>query len=122
MTRYNDFPQGVRIAVVHRATRDGVPYCEQCGLPTKGDHRVDHRTAAGLNGSRKIENAWLLGKCCYAAKDAADNRIVKRAIKMEATHLGVRGGGNSLKSRGFAAVIKKSRCGPTSKTLPRRPL
>ena len=122
MPRANDFTRGIRIAVRLRSTRGGVAYCEKCGLPTK-DFRIDHRTAAGLNGSRKIENAWLLGKCCYAEKDAADNANVKRATRLEAAHLGVSDRpSRKIGGRGFDKQPRKSRCGPTSKTLPRRPL
>lgn len=121
LPRDNDFTKGVRIAVRLRATRDGVVYCEGCGLPTK-DFRVDHRIAAGLRGSRKIENAWLLGKCCYAEKDADDNAVVKRMKRIEAAHLGVAVRATTLRSRGFAPPAPKPSPGrPTSKTLPRRP-
>jgi hypothetical protein len=121
MPRSNDFTRGVRIAVRLRATKNGVVYCEGCGLPTK-DFRVDHRIAAGLRGSRKIENAWLLGKCCYAEKDAEDNAVVKRMGRIEAEHLGVIRKATTLRSRGFIPPAPKpSRCGPTSKTIPRRP-
>ena len=122
MARANDFTRGVRIAVRVRATTRGVAYCEKCGLPTGGDHRVDHKIAAGLGGSSKIENAWLLCHVCYAEKDARDNAVVKRMIGIEANHLGVTSApkGRALQGRGFEKREKPSRCGPTSKTVPRR--
>jgi hypothetical protein len=125
MTRPNDFTMGVKIAARHRATKDGVLVCEGCGLPIKGKLRVDHIIAAGLRGARTLANAQVLGECCYAAKDVADSAIVKRAIKLEAAHLGVPKPlrGNKLQGRGFPPrQPKPSPCRPTSKTLPRRPL
>jgi hypothetical protein len=120
--RPNDFTRGVRIAVRIRATTNGVVYCEGCGSMVKdGDFRIDHRTAAGLRGSRKIENAWLLGKCCYEAKDATDNAVVKRCARIERVHLGLDESKSSMRSRGFRPRPERpSPCAPTSKTLPRR--
>jgi len=87
MTRLN-FPRSVRAAAIKRATRDnGQIYCERCGLPVK-TLRVDHIIAAGYGGKATLENAQVLGPCCYVQKDAADNAGVKRAGKLEAAHLG----------------------------------
>jgi 5-methylcytosine-specific restriction endonuclease McrA len=126
MTRPNDFPRKVRIAAVKRATRDGLLYCEGCNLPIRGgDFRVDHIIAAGLDGKATLENASVLCRYCYLPKDAADNAVVKRATKVEAAHLGVpdKPKGRKMQSRGFPPrPTKPSRCGPTSKTLPRKPL
>jgi 5-methylcytosine-specific restriction endonuclease McrA len=123
MTRIG-FRRKVRIDAVKRATKGWLVYCEGCGDPTNNDHRVDHIVADGLGGPQTLENAQVLCKRCYLLKDAADNAHVKRATKIEAAHLGVpdRPQGRPLQSRGFTKVEKTSKCGPTSKTLPRRPL
>ena len=117
------FSNGVKIAAKARATRGGVLICEGCGEPAKLPVRIDHIRARGLLGSNKVENAQVLGKCCWVEKDAADNVVVKRAGRIEVRHQGIIDSPRSrIQSRGFTVVVKKSRCGPTSKTLPRRPL
>jgi 5-methylcytosine-specific restriction endonuclease McrA len=122
----NAFTRGVRIAARRRATKNGVLTCEGCGKPiVDGDCRVDHIIAKGLRGSRELWNAQVLCRACYLIKDAADNRIVKRAIKLAAAHLGTLklSRGKKLQGRGFPPrPPKPSPCAPTSKTLPRRPL
>ena len=123
MVEIKGFSVGVKIAAKDRATRDGVLYCDGCGQPTQSPIRIDHKIARGLGGSNKLENAQCLGKCCWVEKDATDNMNVKRAGKIEVRHQGiVTAKRSSIQSRGFTVVIKKSRCGPTSKTVPRRPL
>lgn len=122
MTRPNEFSKGVKIAARARATVKGVMYCEGCGKPIPaGEHRVDHKIAAGLRGSAKLENAQVLGKCCYALKDATDNAVVKRCARIEKRHLNLVKKATTLRSRGFAIPpARPSPCAPTSKTLPRR--
>lgn len=117
------FSNGVKIAAKARATVKGVLHCEGCGNPTEPPIRIDHKIARGLRGSNLLENAQVLGKCCWVEKDATDNANVKRAARIEVRHQGIVASPRSrIQSRGFTVVVKKSRCGPTSKTLPRRPL
>ena len=84
-----EFPRAVKVAVVKRATRDSVVYCESCGRMAKR-WRIDHKRADGLLGEPTLENAWLLAECCYPEKDAADTRAIAQAKRREAKHLGVR--------------------------------
>jgi hypothetical protein len=123
MTRPNDFPRKVKVAAVKRATRDGVMYCEGdgCGLPIK-ICRVDHVIPAGMGGKSTLDNARILGPCCWPEIDAKANRLVKYAAKLEEIRLGVkRHKRQFIKSRGFPPrAPKPSPCAPTSKTLPRR--
>lgn len=122
MTRPNEFSRGTKIAAKQRATVNGVIHCEGCGNPIKGSLRVDHIRAAGLYGSSLLSNAQVLGECCYAEKDAADNAVVKRCKRIEAATLAPMPEGK-LRSRGFSPPPPKPSPGrPTSKTLPRRPL
>ena len=124
MTRPNEFSKGVKIAAKNRATVKGVLTCEGCNKPIEGPCRVDHIIAAGLRGSSLVSNAQVLGKCCYAEKDAADNAVVKRCKRIEKRHYGgfaVKPYHRQIKSRGFSPPPEKeSPCAPTSKTLPRR--
>ena len=110
MTR-REFSTAVKVAVVKRATLNGLVYCEGCGLPTR-DFRVDHKRADGLLGDPTIENAQLLGKCCYAAKDAADTTAIAKAKRREASHLGVKPArAFQIRSRGFRKFARPSNAG-----------
>lgn len=118
--RSNDFKRSVKVAAIKRATRDGVLYCEGCGEPIHGPKRVDHKIAAGLNGPATLNNAQVLGRCCYAAKDRNDNRLVKRAIRLEAAHLGVKKRRwRPIPSRPFPKRMK-AKPPPSAKIIPRR--
>ena len=117
------FSKGVKIAAKARATVKGVLTCEGCDQPIPpGTHRVDHKIARGLYGSGLLENAQVLGPCCWAEKDAADNLVVKRCKRIEAKHHGFAPPKRvTIQSRGFSPPREKgSPCAPTSKTIPRR--
>ena len=123
MVEIKGFSVGVKIAAKDRATINGVLTCDGCGQPTAPPIRIDHKIARGLGGSNDLSNAQCLGKCCWVEKDGTDNANVKRAGRIEVRHQGIVAAKRSpMQSRGFTVVIKKSRCGPTSKTVPRRPL
>ena len=94
-----EFPKAVKVAVIKRATKDGVVCCEGCGALAK-TWRIDHVRADGLLGEPVLENAQLLGPCCYAAKDAADASAIAKAKRREAVNLGVRKE-PAIESRGF---------------------
>ena len=105
MTR-REFPAAVKVAVVKRSTRGRIVYCEGCCLPTK-DYRIDHKRADGLLGEPTLANAQLLGRCCYAAKDAADTTAIAKAKRREARHLGVKPPGvNTIRGQGFRKFEK----------------
>ena len=110
MTR-REFSTAVKVAVVKRATLNGLVYCDGCGLPTR-DYRIDHKRADGLLGDPTLENAQLLGKCCYAAKDAADTTAIAKAKRREARTLGVKPpGASKSRSAGFRKFAKPPRVG-----------
>jgi hypothetical protein len=83
-----DFPKSVKVAVIRRATKDGVTYCEGCGSIVKR-WQVDHIRADGLLGEPRLENAQLLGPCCYGPKNANDKAAIAEAVRREAYHWGV---------------------------------
>ena len=116
MTR-REFSTAVKVAVVKRATLNGLVYCDGCGLPTR-DYRIDHKRADGLLGEPTLENAQLLGKCCYAAKDAADTKAIAKAKRREAKHLGASAPKGKIKSGGFQN--KKVRTHADRPSLPPR--
>ena len=120
--RHNDFSRKVKEAARVRATKGGVLYCEGegCGLPIK-KCRVDHIIAAGLNGPATLENAQVLGPCCWPLKDSTDNRVVKRVSKIAVRHLNIEKPRSTLRSRGFEKRVKPPRP-KSAKILPYRPL
>jgi hypothetical protein len=82
-----EFPKAVRVAVIRRATRHSVVYCEECKLPAK-KFQIDHVRADGLLGEPTIENAKLLCEICYLDKNPRDARDIAEAKRREAFHLG----------------------------------
>ena len=113
-----EFPRAVKVAVVKRATSNSSVYCEGCGALAK-QWQIDHRQPDGLLGEPTLENAQLLGWCCYAPKNAADTTAIAKAKRREAAHLNIRKP-PTLRSRGFD---KRPRKFPqTTKVCNRRPL
>ena len=108
MTKRREFPKSVKVAVIKRATRDGVTYCEGCGALAKR-WQIDHIRPDGLLGDPTLENAQLLGECCYAPKNAADTTAIARAKRREAKHLGAKRSSGQIPSRGFAPVTARDR-------------
>lgn len=84
-----EFSRSIKLAVIKRATRDGLVLCEGCGALTK-KWQIDHRRADGLLGEPTLENAQLLGPCCYGPKNAADTTAIAQAKRREARHVGAR--------------------------------
>jgi 5-methylcytosine-specific restriction enzyme A len=84
-----EFPKSVRVAVIKRATKDGVIYCEKCkGLAKR--FQIDHVRPDGLLGEPVLENAELICEPCWAVKNPADTTAIARAKRLEANHLGAR--------------------------------
>jgi hypothetical protein len=109
MSDRREFPRSVKVAAIRRATKDGVTYCEGCSAIAK-TWRIDHRRADGLLGEPTLENAQLLGPCCYVRKDAQDARLIGLAKRQEAYHLGIEKPGK-----------KKMRSKPRKERQPYRP-
>ena len=103
-----EFPTRVRVAVIKRTTKDCVIYCEGCGLPTK-NFQIDHIIPAALGGPATLENARLLGRCCYSVKNPNDTRKAAKAKRVEAKHLGADQPKQQIKSRGFKRVERKEK-------------
>jgi 5-methylcytosine-specific restriction endonuclease McrA len=113
-----EFPTKVRVVVIKRATKDCVVYCEGCGLPTR-DFQIDHIIPAALGGAPILENAQLLGRCCYSVKNPDDTRKAAKAKRVEAKHLGAGQPKKKIKSRGFQQMLKHDQ---TPKREPKKPL
>lgn len=124
-----EFPRAIKVAVIKRATRDGVTYCEKCGALAKR-WQIDHIRPDGLLGEPTIENAQLLGECCYTPKNADDTAKIAKAKRREAKALGAKKpAGRPIVSVPFPPPEDKKRSDRTGKVdksalpaLPRRPM
>ena len=111
-----EFPKSVRVAVIKRAGASGMILCEKCGGFARR-FQIDHIRPDGLLGEPMLENAQLLGECCYAPKNADDTTTIARAKRREAKHLGVRKATTlTLASPAHRATT------PMAKTVARRPI
>jgi hypothetical protein len=97
-----EFPRTIRVAVIKRATRHSVVYCEGCGDQAKR-FQIDHVRADALGGAPTIENAQLLCDGCFSVKNPDDARVIARAKRREAAHLGANPvPSRPIRSKGFA--------------------
>lgn len=119
MTR-REFPRAVRVSVVKRATLSGVVYCEKCGLPAK-KWQVDHVIADAHGGDPVLENAQLLGECCYSIKNPQDTKIAAKIKRQQAAALRIKTSpAATIKSAPFPttekAAARRERAATTDKT------
>lgn len=84
-----EFPKSVRVAVIKRATVNGVVICEKCGAIAK-KFQIDHVRADGLLGEPVLGNAMLICEPCYAEKNPADAKAIAQAKRREAKHIGAK--------------------------------
>lgn len=117
-----NFPKSVKVAVIKRATRDNVIYCEKCHLPCR-KFEIDHIIPDSHGGEPTVENAELLCKGapdkCHDTKTAQhDTPIAAKLKRIEAKHLGVRSNARPIPSRTNPPVEKKHK--PLTKQLPPR--
>jgi 5-methylcytosine-specific restriction endonuclease McrA len=101
MTKRREFPRAVRVAVIKRATRDGVLICEECGGLAKKPE-IDHRNPDGLTGEPTLANAVLLCRPCHVEKTKADVANIAKAKRREAAHIGAKAtAAKAIQSAGF---------------------
>jgi 5-methylcytosine-specific restriction endonuclease McrA len=99
---------------IKAATRDGVVYCDLCGLPAK-KWEIDHIKADAMHleedkdASNTFENSRLLCIACHKEKTKTDVKDIARAKRREAKHLGVKNTKQKIVSRGFAKKEKKEK-------------
>jgi hypothetical protein len=98
MTKRREFRRSVKIEIRLRATRDGVIYCESCGLPAKTFH-IDHIDADALqvDKTRNLTSADGQLLCagsrltCHGIKTAEhDVPVIRQAQRRQENHLGLR--------------------------------
>ncbi len=108
-----EFSPMVYAEIVRRAMdENGQLWCEGCGELIKGKkYAVDHTIADGLilDKKRKLtsDDGKLLGQdCCHAPKTKNDVKIIAKAKRVEARHLGIKQPSGKLQSQGFAKTAK----------------
>lgn len=109
-----EFTKATKVLVIKRATKDGVVYCELCGLPAKKieiDHVIPDALHTEDKKSNDVSNARLLCQPCHKTKTKNDVAEIARAKRREAKHIGVRNR-PTLKSRGFQKVEKENKSLP----------
>jgi len=95
-----EFPQKIKVAVIKRATRAGVTYCEKCGELAKR-WQIDHVNPDGLTGEPILSNAMLICEPCFKVKNAKDTTDIAKAKRREARHIGATKPQGRIKSAGF---------------------
>jgi hypothetical protein len=88
-----EFTKTIKVAIIKRATRDGVVYCEKCGLPSK-KFNIDHTRPDGLevDKSKKLtaEEGQLLCVACHKEKTVVDKANIAKAKRREEKSLGIK--------------------------------
>ena len=82
-----EFPRAVKVAVILRATRDHVVYCEKCGVSTR-KWQIDHVIADAHGGKPVIENAELICEACWSVKNPQDTKIAAKLKRQQAKAIG----------------------------------
>jgi hypothetical protein len=126
-----EFTRDIYAQIVKRATTaSGHVACEGCGLVLgKRPYHVDHIKADGLEVDKrrklKAEDGQLLGvECCHKDKTKNDVKVIAKAKRVEAKHLGVTQPAGNIKSPGFTPAPPQAKARkPLNKQMPpRRPL
>ena len=104
MARRN-FPKSVIVARIKAATIDGKIFCESCGVLCKR-FEIDHIIPDGLTGEPTFENSKLLCTDCHGQKTKKDVKLIAKAKRVEAKHLGVKKNTQKIQSRGFTKKEK----------------
>lgn len=111
-----EFTTMVYAEIVRRAMdKNGQLWCEGCGAFIKAKrYHVDHTIADALilDKKRKLTAAdgKLLGiECCHAPKTAIDVKVIAKAKRVEASHLGIKRDKPKITSPGFPPTSKTSK-------------
>ena len=107
MSRRN-FTKAIIVARIKASTRDGVVYCDLCGLPCR-KWEIDHIRADGLLGEPTFDNSRLLCVPCHKVKTASDVKAISKAKRVEAKHLGADRPKQKIQSRGFQKKERKEK-------------
>ena len=110
MTKRREFSKAIKVAVIKRATRDGVVYCEACHALAKR-WQIDHVRPDGLLGEPVLANAMLICEPCWRVKNPADTTAIAKAKRREARHVGAKSARQQIASNphGLKAPPKPGR-------------
>lgn len=112
-----EFAKSVKVARLRHATREGVIYCEGCGVMIKpGMFAFDHDNPDGMTGEPTFDNCRVLctagEESCHGKKTKVDQGNIARAKRIEAKDAGISvAPSRPLQSPGFR---------PTQKSLDRK--
>lgn len=83
-----EFPQKVRKAAFRRCCKDGIPYCEGCGLQILQTPIYEHVQPDGLGGEPTLENCKVHCKTCADVKTFTEDnpRMVKADEVLKANY------------------------------------
>lgn len=87
-----EFPRKVKAAAFKRCCRDGVPYCEGCGIELRGGNIVyEHVTPDGLGGEPTLENCkvFCLKICATRKTFDEDNPRMQKADRSLKKNYGI---------------------------------
>ncbi len=99
-----EFPQSVRKAAFKRCCRNGVPYCEKCGIElVPGNIEYEHLDADGLGGEPLLENCgvWCRSSCSKKKTFTEDNPRMAKADAVLKKSYGLQAKRQKIKSAGF---------------------
>lgn len=112
-----EFTRDVRAQIVIRATTaSGHVACEGCGLVLgKRKYEIDHKKADALEVDKRrkltADDGQLLGvECCHKDKSREDVKVISKAKRVEAKHLGTKAPPRvPIKSPGFPTAEPQRR-------------
>lgn len=92
-----EFSTAVRVEIIKRATRNGITFCEACGIMAKRPE-VDHIKADGLEVDKSGRLTALDGRVlcagfpgsCHSIKTSADDEAIARAKRRQAAFIGAK--------------------------------
>lgn len=97
-----EFSQKVRKDAFRRCCRDGIPYCEGCGLQIRQTPIYEHVQPDGLGGEPTLENCKVHCKTCADVKTfTEDNPRMAKADAVLKANYGLEPSKKKMQSRGF---------------------
>jgi hypothetical protein len=115
-----EFSTSVKVQIIKRATNHGIHVCERCRAVCTS-FEIDHikPDAMEIEKARKLtaQDGQLICRMCHVIKTAADVKIIAKAKRVEAKHLGAVKPKGKIKSAGFPKKERRER-----PKLPPRPI
>jgi 5-methylcytosine-specific restriction protein A len=99
-----EFSQKVRKAAFARACRNGIPYCENCGIELRaGNIEYEHIRPDGLQGDPTLENCgcWCRSSCSRKKTDTEDNPRMAKADMVLKKSYGLQAQKQKIMGAGF---------------------